>query len=61
MLNFDFNSDEFSGIVQSVMTRIDFIKKMMSNLSEDEEIYKLYDSELFTLQSLLARFLGDRD
>ena len=60
MMNFDFNSDEFNILIQSVMTRIDFIKEMLSNLSKEEEIYQLYVNELSTLHSLLAKFFDTK-
>lgn len=52
MFSYDFNFSEFSLIAQSLLSRIDFVSKMLVDLPSDSEVKSMYEKELVSLRSL---------
>lgn len=57
MFAFEFDLNELSQLDLAVMTRIDLVKSLMSSLSEDSKLYKMYEKDLSELESIQNKFL----
>lgn len=53
MFSYDFNSSELTLILQSLLSRIDFVNRILADLPSDYlDIKPMYEEELVSLRSL---------
>lgn len=56
MFSYDFNSSELTLILQSLLSRIDFVSKILADLPSDYlDVKPLYEEELSSLRSLYEK------
>lgn len=52
MFEYKFDFSEYSLIVQSLLTRIDFITDMLKSLPSDSNVYAIYEKDLVATRAL---------
>ena len=55
MFEFSFDSKEFTLIVLSVLTRIDFVTNLLNGLPQSEPVRANYEAELSSLHALYSK------